>query len=410
VGELVVLYQRSDAGYDVASTRSIGASVEGAWIEGAFNGHPTYVTAIGPGGELLRLYVALFRPPGAPRARPAGQEEPPLRGEGLADELPEPVVAVVGRPMDIVTSGLSALRGTLLIAVPLTLLLSAVGGLFLVRRVLAPVDRMIETARSIEETDLTGRVDVRANDELGRLAATFNAMLERLESAFRRQRQFTDDASHELRSPLSVIEAEATLALRRERSADDYRDALATIADEAAGMNRMIDQLLTLARGDAAEDEEVLETVDLGALARETSEAMRPVAEEAGVSIAADEMPGALVAGDPVRLRRVVANLIDNAIRYTPAGGGVTVSVRGEANDAVLTVSDTGIGISEEQLVHIFERFYRADGARQRGQGSGLGLSICRQIVDEHGGTIAAESAEGEGTTFTVRIPAASKT
>ena len=410
LGELVALYTRSEESYEIVSTHPIESSVDEAWIESAFDGTPVFASVDGEDGQALRIYVILFRVPGAPPARPAGEGPPPplLREDGVQPEIVGPMVAVIGRPMDIVTSGLAALRGTLLIAVPLTLLLSAIGGLFLVRRALAPVDRMIETTRNIQEADLTGRVDVRANDELGRLAGTLNAMLERLERSFRRQRQFTDDASHELRSPLSVIEAEATLALRRERSPEDYRDALATIADESVGMNRLIDQLLTLARADAAKDELVTESVDLGAMARETAEAMRPVADEAGVTILDVDAPRGHVLGDPVRLRRVVANLVDNAIRYTAEGGRVMVSVRDEGGVVSLSVSDTGIGISPEHLAHVFERFYRADAARQRGAGTGLGLSICRQVVREHGGSISVDSVEDEGTTFTVRLPAAS--
>jgi heavy metal sensor kinase len=318
------------------------------------------------------------------------------------------MVLVVGQPMDSIVSALGALRRTLFLAGPLTLLLSAGGGLFLARRALKPVDRMIQTTREIEETDLARRIDVATNDELGRLAATLNAMLERLESAFHRQRQFTDDASHELRTPLSVIEAEASLALRRKRPADDYRDALAIVVEEARNMNRLIDQLLTLARADAGEEALALESLDLSEIAEETIATMRPLAEEKDVTLIAGSMTSAAVNADRVHLKRLLANLIDNAIRYTAAGGSVTVSVAQDSESVTLTVDDTGIGIPAGHLPHIFERFYRVDKARSRAEGgSGLGLAICKQIAEEHGGSISVESDEGEGTRFAVRMPSA---
>ncbi len=402
LGELVAFYRSADDRYEVTATRALEPMIDEAWVDAALAGIPVFATVAADDGQVFRFHIRRLPPPASvppPEDRPAPPRDAPREGE------PPATVLVVGRPMDIVLSPLSALRATLLIAIPLTLLLSAGGGLFLARRALHPVDRMIETARDIEESDLAKRVDVATDDELGRLARTLNAMLERLEGAFRRQRQFTDDASHELRSPLSVIEAEATLALRRERTADDYRDALATIADEAAGMNRLIDQLLTLARADAGEDRAVREPVDLSEVARETIEAIRPVADERGVGMHVEDCAPVSVIGDSVRLKRLAVNLIDNAIRYTPSGGSVTASVVTEGETVLLTVADTGIGIAPEHLPHVFERFYRADAARQRGQGSGLGLSICRQIVEEHGGTIDVESAEGEGTRFLVRLP-----
>ncbi len=413
LGELVAFYTRSDDGYEVVATREIEPLIDTAWIDAALQGAPSFETVVTEDGRAIRFHIALLRPPGGLLAPPETREgegqslaQPPPVGVQPEGDLPAPTVLILGQPMDILFSALAALRATLLIAVPLTLLVSAGGGLFLLRRALRPVDRMIETARGIEETDLASRIDVTSKDELGRLAATLNAMLERLEGAFLRQRQFTDDASHELRSPLSVIEAEASLALRRERSADDYRDALAIVSDEASKMNRLINQLLTLARGDAGQDADSFEPLDLAEVASEAVAAMAPLAEERTVRLDVAAPAPCEIHGSRPDLIRLLTNLIDNAIRHTPADGSVDVSVRRADSSIDLVVTDTGTGIPPEHLPHVFERFYRADKARSReAGGSGLGLAICKQIVEAHGGAIEVESEEGRGTRFIVSLP-----
>ncbi len=412
LGELVAFYTHTDDGLEVTATREIDPLIEGEWIDAALQGFPTFHTVPTEDGRLIRFHVALLRAPAGLPAPPADREgqarpQPPAGETPLGDAPPGgPTVLVLGQPMDILLSALAALRTTLLIAIPLTLFVSAGGGLFLLRRALRPVDRMISTARGIEEGDLATRIAVTAHDELGRLAETLNAMLERLEGAFRRQRQFTDDASHELRSPLSVIEAEASLALRRERSADDYRDALSIVSDEAAKMNKLINQLLTLARGDAGEDVVPFEPLDLAEIARETVATMIPLAEEKGVRLRATALDACEIDGSRPDLIRLLTNLVDNAIRHTPADGSVDVAVQQMGASVGLIVADTGTGIPPEHLPHVFERFYRADKARSReAGGSGLGLAICKQIVDAHGGTIEVESAPGQGTRFGVRLP-----
>jgi heavy metal sensor kinase len=404
-GELVACYTAEDGAYSVAATQSVDPLVERSCIDAAFAGEHVFATAVTPEGQQVRLYLALLPPGGSPLQEiPGVSFAVPLR-QTPSSTVPAAVL-VIGRPMDIVTSALSTLGIVLLIAVPLTLLVSAAGGLFLVGRAFQPVDRMIGTAQSIEESDLSLRVAAGSDDELGRLAHTLNAMLDRLQAAFTRQREFTDDASHELRSPLSVIEAEATLALRRERSAAEYRDALAVIAEEAAGMNRLIDQLLTLARADAGEDALRREPVPLAAMAQETVSAMQPIAEENDIRLEARAVGDGRVLGDSVQLRRVLTNLVENALRHTPAGGRIDVTVTAGDDAVTLTVSDTGPGIPADALPHIFERFYRVDAARARAAGgTGLGLAICRAIVAAHGGTISAVSPPGHGATFTVSLP-----
>lgn len=414
LGEIVGFYTHAEGGYTVASTHLIEELIDAKLIEQAFSGERVFVTIPSPEGQRLRFYIAPFRPAvsgtpgGVPPAGAAPEGERQPAPGAVLGEVParEPAVLVIAQPMDRIIAALGALQAILAIAVPLTLVLSAWGGLFLVRRALRPVDQMIATTREIEETDLARRVVIRADDELGRLARTLNAMLDRLQSAFRRQRQFTDDASHELRSPLSVIEAEATLALRRERSAADYRDAIATIAEEARTMNRLIDQLLTLARSDAGEEKLEPEPVDMAAIAQETVAAMQPVADEKAVRLVAEASVSGVVDGDPIRLRRVMANLVDNAIRHTPKNGSVRVAVSSTKAEVRIEVADTGAGIPEKDLPHIFERFYRVDKARSRTEGgSGLGLAICRTIVAVHGGSIDVASEEGVGSCFVVRLP-----
>ncbi len=406
LGELVAFYTRTDDGYKVVAPSPIESLIDKQWIDGAVAGRSIFVT-VSNDDRLFRFYVALLRPPGISQIGPRsndGLPSPPAAGQDR--QLLSPTVLVIGRPMEIVTSPLVALRGTLVYAVPLTLLLSAGGGLFLVRRALVPVDRMIETARGIEEGDLDKRVAVSSHDELGRLAQTLNDMLERLAGAFQRQRRFTDDASHELRSPLSVIEAEVSLALRRERSVEDYRDALATVSEEAGKLKKLIDQLLALARGDANEQTLPLGTVDLAEMARETVAAMTPLAEEAGVRLVTRAPDAVTAIGRLADLRRLLTNLVDNAIRHTQAGGSVEVSVHSQVSDAELAVTDTGIGIPPDDLPHIFDRFYRVDRARSRASGGrGLGLAICKQIVEAHGGKIEVESTPNKGTRFSVRLP-----
>ncbi len=387
-GEVVGLYGPQGEPIHVLSPTDVTGVVKPVWIETALRRAPTFATGTGRDGSRLRVYVMPYD----------GAGQTPSTGKGGA--------LVVGRPMDNIASAQGALLQTLLVVGPLTLLLSAGGGLFLARRALKPIDRMVQTTREIEEEDLAGRIDIRSDDELGRLGRTINAMLDRLEKAFTRQRQFTADASHELRTPLSVIEAEATLALRRERSAEDYRAALVTIAEEATGMNRLIDQLLSLARADEGEGRLVLESVDLVALCADVVNALRPVGEERGIVIRSDGEGPADVRGDRTQLRRLIVNLVENAVRYTETGGTVAVAVGREGEKVRCAVRDTGMGISPEHLPRLFERFYRVHAARSREDGgAGLGLALCKAIVDAHGGSIEVESEVGVGTVFTVVLP-----
>jgi signal transduction histidine kinase len=241
---------------------------------------------------------------------------------------------------------------------------------------------------------------------LGRLAATLNEMIGRLEKAFQRQKQFTSDASHELRTPLAVIEAESTLALQKERPSSDYQRSLEIISQESSQMSSLIDQLLTLARADAGKEQWNFTEVNLGKLISNLSADVEVLCKEKGLSLQLGKTKDLVVNGDEARLRELFMNLLDNAIRYTPAPGTVSVSFRREGQMAVVAITDTGIGIPAEDIPFIFERFYRVDKSRSRAEGgSGLGLAICRHIAEAHGGKIEVESQVGAGSTFSVWLP-----
>jgi heavy metal sensor kinase len=265
---------------------------------------------------------------------------------------------------------------------------------------------MSAAAAAISATSLSRRIDVTEVDsELGKLASILNDTFGRLESAFARQVRFTADASHELRTPLAILHARAELTLSRLREPEEYRDALETCLRAARRMRSLVDGLLTLARADAGRLELRPQTLDLGALVSETVGLLEPLAEEKKVALSVSAPPLEMLA-DPTRLAQVVTNLTANAIHYNRPGGSVWVALEPGEREAILTVTDTGLGIPEEDRPHLFERFYRVDKARSREQGgSGLGLAICQSIVETLGGTIRFTTEVDRGTTFTVRLP-----
>lgn len=296
---------------------------------------------------------------------------------------------------------------TLLLTVgPLVLLAASLGSYVLAGHALAPVDRITRLATEIGGHDLTRRVDLRLpRDEVGRLAQTFNAMLDRLETAFRRQRQFTADASHELRTPLSLLQAQLELALARPRDSAEDQLVLESLAGDVERVARLANMLLALARSDAGALALSLDELDLTGLIDLVAEQYTPLAAEAGVGIVTDVAPVSLRA-DGDRLLQVLVNLVDNALRHSPAGGTIVIGCRASAESVRCWVADQGTGIPPEHLPHIFERFYRVEAGRDRASGGiGLGLSISKEIVEAHGGTIAVESASGVGTTFTITLP-----
>jgi heavy metal sensor kinase len=304
--------------------------------------------------------------------------------------------------------GLTAFKWALLLLTPVVLAAATIGGVWMSRRALRPVDQITATARSIGERNLGDRLPVPdTDDELQRLSETLNQMLERIERAFLRVTQFTADASHELRTPIALIRTTSELALRKQRSEPEYREALNEVHGESVRTTDLIENLLTLARADAGKARLERTSVDLGHVVVEVSEQAQKLAGEKEISLACDVPPKSLtISGDRGTLRRLFFVLLDNAVKYTPRGGHIHVSACDEAQRAVVEVRDSGIGIHEEDLTHIFERFYRSDKSRSRDSGgAGLGLSIAKWIVESHGGEIRVTSQPERGSTFRVSLP-----
>ncbi|HKE01155.1 MAG TPA: heavy metal sensor histidine kinase, partial [Planctomycetota bacterium] len=371
-------------------------------------------------GLAAESYFAAWTPAPEGRLVLRGGKGPP-RGEvpkvGLAafDDAREIQITassgahvLVGRSIEAELASLAKLRALIVGAGAGVLLLGLFGGLWLARRTLAPVNALAAATASIGPRDLATRLDVTAApDELRPLAQAFNATLERLEKAFERQTRFTSDASHELRTPLAVLRTQVEVALRADRSPDEYRATLEACLRSAQRMTALVEALLALARADADEAPIAREEVWLDALARETAELLQPAAEAENVTLHCAAAP-ARVHGDPRLLADVVSNLVHNGVRYNRPGGRVDVSVARDDGHVVLRVSDTGIGIPAEARGRLFERFYRVDPARSRERGgAGLGLAIAHRIVEAHGGSIDVESEPGEGSAFTVRLPSA---
>jgi heavy metal sensor kinase len=313
---------------------------------------------------------------------------------------------LVGQPLGREVADLWAFAGQLAAAGAVVLAVGLAGGWLISARILRPVASISATASAISATNLSERINPAGVDvELAELARVLNATFDRLEAAFERQARFTADASHELRTPLAILRTHAELALSRPRSAGEYRDTVETCLGAARRMTALVEGLLTLARADAGKLDLLHEPVDLRQVIDESVALFRPLAEGKGVSLAAS-LESANVTGDPVRLGQVAINLLSNAVQYNHPGGEVRVWLGVAGGEAVLSVTDTGCGVPEEDRPHLFERFYRVDKARSRASGgNGLGLAICRSIVEGHGGTIGFETEPGRGSTFWVRLP-----
>ena len=329
-------------------------------------------------------------------------------------------VAQFARSLTQVKQDEEQMVGTLLTLIPWGLLVAGVGGAFLTDRALRPVRHITLAASRIEAENLSGRLPTTGGDEFSHLAETFNGMLGRLERAFRdlgqayerlehayeQQRRFTADASHELRTPLAIIKANASLALAGQRTPEQYREKLQSVDGAADRMSRIVQDLLLLARSDAGQLSYDLVPTPLGDALKQSVEAVRSLGR---APVRLDLPAGPVcVPGHEDSLVRLFGNLLENALRHTPEGGCVTLSLTSEGGKAVVRVSDTGEGIAPEHLPHVMERFYRVDAARaRRDGGTGLGLAICRSIVEMHDGVMGIESAIGLGTTVTVRLPLA---
>lgn len=282
-----------------------------------------------------------------------------------------------------------------------------IGGTWILAgRVLRPVQRIGAAAGRISAGHLSERIDLAETDsELGQLASVLNATFARLESAFAQQKQFTADAAHELRTPVAIILSEAQTTLARERTVQEYRMAVESCLNAAQQMRRIIQSLLALARFDAGQVELERAPFDLAEIAKACIEILQPLADEQNIRIVSD-LASAPVTGDADRFSQVVVNILTNAITYNRDGGEIHVSTREEEHAAVLAISDTGTGISPADLPHVFERFYRADRSHEQTSSHvGLGLAICKAIVDAHVGRIDISSSLGSGTTVTVQLP-----
>lgn len=326
------------------------------------------------------------------------------RGEGCR-------IVQIATPLESYEGELADLRAVLWTILPAGLVVATVGGYWLAGRALAPVGRMTEAARRITATNLGERIEVaNPGDELGRLGVTLNAMLDRIDRAFAATRRFTADAAHELKTPLASIRVEAEVTLLSPRSPGEYDETLRSIVEETERLSRLADRLLILSREDSGPSLP-RRSIRLDEALRAAIDHATEAASGARVSLRVEDLPRVEVEGDHEMLRQVFDNLLDNAIKYTPAGGVVTVRGRSVGDLAIVEVSDTGVGIPEDALPRVFDRFYRVDPSRSRRTGgTGLGLSIAKAVIERHGGATEATSLLGQGSTFRVSLPTLERT
>jgi len=310
-------------------------------------------------------------------------------------------------PLHNLVEQLESIRRIFYLGFPTSLLVAGIGGFILAKKSLAPVVAMSNQAEHISARNLHERLSIgNKSDELGHLARVFNDLLSRLDGSFESMRVFIADASHELRTPLSIIRGEADVALSQDRDATEYRDALAIIQEEATRLSCIVDDMMALARADAGQRRLQIEEFYLNDLVEECCKAAAVLTVREGVSLTKEPTADIAFRGDQDLLRRMLLNLLDNAIKYTPSGGSVSVELACEPANVKIIVSDTGIGIPADHAQHVFERFYRVDKARSRADGgSGLGLAIAKWVAEAHQGSIRLVSRPGHGSKFTVSLP-----
>jgi heavy metal sensor kinase len=319
----------------------------------------------------------------------------------------------VGTPTDFIDVDVDRITRYMILAAVVVTLLSPLGGYMLARRAVAPLREIIAGTRRLRPSNFDDRLPLRnTGDELDQLSAEINDFLDQIADHLQRQHDFLANAAHELRSPLTAIQSSLDVAISRHRSAEEYEELLPTVIDECARLTTLVNQLLVLAENDAKANSGRHQLVRFDDAVRKSVEMFSGVAEENSLRLEADIEDGVLVEGHLPHLRQVVANLLDNAVKFTPVGGLIKVSLRTDAatRSVVFSVRDTGVGIPPEDLPRIFDRFYRGDKSHQHVEGkygSGLGLSICRSIAAVHDGRIDVESELGKGTCFTVVLPAA---
>jgi heavy metal sensor kinase len=305
---------------------------------------------------------------------------------------------------------LADMRRQLLLGLPMVLVLIAAGGVLLADRALRPIDQITRTARAWGPTNLSRRIGYRGPpDEIGRLAETLDAMLERLQASFEGERRFTGDAAHELRTPLTALKGQIEVTLSRERRPSDYRTTLAALAEQVDRLIRLSDGLLFLSRADGGRVHIHAAPTDLTELLGSVADQIKPVLDAHQLILTTDFEPGVWSYADRDLLIQLMFDLLDNAIKHSPSATEITLGLHRDQDDALISVADTGPGIPSEHLTHLFDRFYRVEQDRSRRTGgAGLGLAIVREIARLHGGQVTVNSTLGAGSTFLVRLPLAS--
>jgi heavy metal sensor kinase len=321
-------------------------------------------------------------------------------------------IVQVGASLETIDATLDHFLLVLWVMAPIALAIALAGGWFLAGRALRPVDSITLAAQRISGGDLTQRLPPPASsDEIGRLTDTFNDMIARLESSFEQIRKFSSDASHELRTPLTVMKGETELVLRRERPLADYQAVLESNLEEIDRMSRIVDELLFLSRADLGEIKMDWKPVRLEALVEDVQRQAVLLGQEDNIQVILGHIAPATVNGDELRLRELLLNIVDNAVKYSHPGGTVRIDLTVAGNQARVAVTDQGIGLPPEVHKRIFDRFYRTDEARAHNKkGTGLGLAICAWITEAHKGRIDVQSEVGKGSTFTIMLPLAEAT
>lgn len=373
--------------------------------------HRWFGRLTGPAGAVV------FQSDGAERA-PRAEPNARARTVGVTRTLCEPappnrlgVAAIqVGSSLELVNADLARIDRLVALSAAAVLLASPLCGYWLAGIATRDLERLTETAATLRPTRLEERLPYRGvDDEFDRLAFTINRLLDRIAQFVDEKRSFLADAAHELRTPIAALRSSVEVALTSDRSGEDYRTLLERVLDQSESLEVLVSQVLLLSEASAQLERTEHETVSLSDVATRSVDMFRAVAETRGLELSTSIKPGVQAPGVRRHLAQVVNNLLDNAIKYTPSGGRVCVVVDGDDAWARLEVSDTGQGISEADLPHVFERFWRADRARSRDDvpGTGLGLCICKTIVEAHRGVVTCRSRLGGGSTFEVRLPAA---
>jgi heavy metal sensor kinase len=315
-------------------------------------------------------------------------------------------VVEVGALLNPVESMLDHLFLQVALGLPLAVAIIAIGGWLLVRRALQPVAEITRAAEQITQHNTSERVPVaRTGDELEKLSLSLNLMIARLDDAFRNSTRFVADASHELRTPLTILHGELEMLAEDPQLAVETRERIFSMLEEVARLGKIVEKLFALSRLDAGEAQTDWQSLNLAELARTTAEQMSLLAEDKNIAITCDALQPVLVEGDPARLKQIIVNLLDNAIKYTPENGAIQLGVNELGGHAVLEVSDNGMGIPPESLPHVFERFYRVDASRANDSGSaGLGLSIVKSICSAHGAEVEVQSALRKGSCFRIKF------